>query len=93
MNIIIDKKTADYIKKRGSSNVTVDIGCASWSIEPQPTVTPGEPTVDKDSYSTYDVDGITVYLSNNAKVADSGLKIEYKKVLFSEKLIVSGLLF
>lgn len=29
MNIIIDKKTADYIKKRGSSNVTVDIGCAS----------------------------------------------------------------
>ncbi|MCI6609318.1 MAG: hypothetical protein MSH08_00865 [Ezakiella sp.] len=56
-------------------------------------MTPGEPTVDKDSYSTYDVDGITVYLSNNAKVADSGLKIEYKKVLFSEKLIVSGLLF
>lgn len=29
MNIIIDKKAADYIKKHGSSNVTVDIGCAS----------------------------------------------------------------
>lgn len=95
MNINIDEKAIEYLKKHNSVAVTVDvIGCSSWGVgEPQPTVLPAEPKKNKEAYNLIKSGEFNVYVKNNISASNDTLSIKYKKVLFSEKLIVEGIVF
>ncbi len=94
MKIILDQKVLEYLKKKNSNELTVDIeGCASWGVEPNPSVTLGKPKENIDDFDKYDVDGVTVYVTVAANTKSGELTIKYRKILFSEKLIVEGLAF
>ena len=95
MNINIDEKAIAYLKKQNSKAVTIDvIGCSSWGVgEPQPTVLPAEPRKNKEAYNLINVQDFDVYVKNNITASNNTLSIKYKKVLFSEKLIVEGIVF
>ena len=95
MNINIDEKAIEYVKKHNSKAVTIDvIGCSSWGVgEPQPTVLPAEPRKNKEAYNLVKVNDLDVYVKNNITASNDTLYIKYKKVLFSEKLVVEGIVF
>ena len=95
MNINIDEKAIEYLKKHNSTAVTIDvIGCSSWGVgEPQPTVSSAEPRKNKEAYKLIKVGDLDVYVKNNITASNDTLSIKYKKVLFSEKLIVEGIVF
>ena len=95
MNVIIEPKAAGYLKNKNAAAVTVDlIGCASWGVgEPQPAVQPGEPKDNKGNFNLLKADGFDVYVKNNISASDDTLYIKHKKVLFTEKLVVEGIVF
>ena len=95
MNVNIEEKALNYLKTKGAKAVTVDlIGCASWGVgEPQPSVLPAEPRKDKEKYNLLNVDGFDIYVKINITASNDTLLIKYKKVLFTEKLIVEGIVF
>lgn len=95
MNINIDEKALAYLKKANAKAITIDlIGCSSWGVgEPQPTVLPAEPRKDREAYNTIQVGDYTVYVKKNITASNDTLFIKHKKVLFSEKLTVEGIVF
>ena len=95
MTINIDDKVLDYLKKINSKAITIDlIGCASWGVgEPQPVVSPVEPKKDKEEFKLIKSGDIDVYVKNKINASNDTLSVKYKKVLFSEKLIVEGIVF
>jgi len=56
-------------------------------------VLPAEPRKDKEKYNLLNVDGFDIYVKNNITASNDTLLIKYKKVLFTEKLIVEGIVF
>lgn len=56
-------------------------------------MTLGKPKENIDDFDKYDVDGVTVYVTVAANTKSGELTIKYRKILFSEKLIVEGLAF
>lgn len=51
------------------------------------------PKLNKDDYDVYDVDGIKTYVLCTINAKDDTLTVDLKKVLFSKKLIISGIQF
>lgn len=94
MKIIITENAKEYIKSK-TENITIDVeGCASWGVgEPQPVVQLAAPKLNKDDYDVYDVDGIKTYVLCTINAKDDTLTVDLKKVLFSKKLIISGIQF
>ena len=43
-------------------------------------------------YDKYEVDGIDAYVKSDVQAKGDEIKIKYSKILFSEKLIVEGML-
>ena len=94
MKVILEDKVFDYLKKKNSNEITVDIeGCASWGVEPNPSVTLGKPKENIDDFDLYEVNGVNVYVTVAANTKAGELTVAYRKILFSEKLIVEGLAF
>jgi len=56
-------------------------------------VLPAEPRKNKEAYNLVKVNDLDVYVKNNITASNDTLYIKYKKVLFSEKLIVEGIVF
>lgn len=61
--------------------------------EPQPVVLPAEPKKDKEEFKLIKSGDIDVYVKNKINASNDTLSVKYKKVLFSEKLIVEGIVF
>lgn len=61
--------------------------------EPQPTVLPAEPRKDKEAYNLVKVGEFEVYVKKSITASNDTLSVKYKKVLFSEKLVVEGIVF
>lgn len=94
MKVILDNSVLNYLKKKNSNEITVDIeGCASWGVEPNPSVNLGKPKENIDDFDKYEVDGVDVYVTVAANTKNDELKIIHKKIFFSDKLIVEGLAF
>ena len=54
---------------------------------------PAEPKKNKEAYNLIKSGEFNVYVKNNISASNDTLSIKYKKVLFSEKLIVEGIVF
>ena len=52
-----------------------------------------EPRKNKEAYKLIKVGDFDVYVKNNITASNDTLLVKYKKVLFSEKLIVEGIVF
>lgn len=52
----------------------------------------GKPS-DLGAYNKYEVDGIDAYVKQDVQARNDELKIKHSKILFSEKLVVEGMLF
>ncbi|UTC68550.1 hypothetical protein E4O01_13165 [Treponema sp. OMZ 790] len=61
--------------------------------EPQPVVSPAAPKKDKEEFNLIKSGDVDVYVKNKIKASNDTLSVKYKKVLFSEKLIVEGIVF
>lgn len=48
---------------------------------------------DIDNYEEYNIDGIKAFVKSDVKAKDDQLKVKHSKILWSEKLIVEGMLF
>jgi len=56
-------------------------------------VSPAEPKKDKEEFKLIKSGDIDVYVKNKINASNDTLSVKYKKVLFSEKLIVEGIVF
>lgn len=94
MQIIIQDKAAKFIKSKGHDSIELWLeGCSSWGVgEPQPSVKMGAPT-NLEDYDKYETDGINVYVSVDVNAKNDELKVNYSKILWSEKLTVEGMAF
>lgn len=94
MNILVDIKAQKFIQSKGENSLEVWLdGCSSWGVgEPKPSVKMGKPK-DMDDYDKYEVDGIEVYVRCDIQAKNNELKIKYSKILFTEKLIVEGMIY
>ena len=59
--------------------------------EPLPSVKMGKPE-DADEYDKYEVDGIEAYVRCDIQAKGDELTVKHSKILFSEKLVVEGML-
>lgn len=93
MKVVLDAKAVKFIKSKGKDSIEIWLeGCSSWGVgEPQPSVKMGNPE-DMEEYDKYEVDGIDVYVRCDVQAKDDTLNIGYSKILWSEKLIVEGIL-
>lgn len=93
MKVLIDKKAKKFINSKGFNELEIWMeGCSSWGVgEPQPSVKMGKPE-DLDLFDKYEVDGIDAYVKSDVQAKGDEIKIKYSKILFSEKLIVEGML-
>ncbi|UTC89349.1 hypothetical protein E4N90_12670 [Treponema denticola] len=56
-------------------------------------MSPVEPKKDKEEFKLIKSGDIDVYVKNKINASNDTLSVKYKKVLFSEKLIVEGIVF
>ncbi len=93
MKIIIDEKARKLLEKNKTSAIYVFLGgCRSWGggVIPQPAVNVGTPK-DTDSYNTFEVDDITVYVRKDTKTKNDELTISTVKILWIDNLTVEGM--
>lgn len=56
-------------------------------------MTLGKPKENIDDFDLYEVNGVNVYVTVAANTKAGELTVAYRKILFSEKVIVEGLAF
>ncbi|UTC76632.1 hypothetical protein E4O04_00775 [Treponema sp. OMZ 799] len=56
-------------------------------------MSPAAPKKDKEDFNLIKSGDVDVYVKNKIKASNDTLSVKYKKVLFSEKLIVEGIVF
>lgn len=93
MKVILDSKAIKFIKSKGEDTITLWLeGCSSWGVgEPQPSVKMGKPE-DSMDYKEYDIEGIKVFVKSDVQARDNQLRVKHSKILWSEKLVVEGML-
>jgi len=94
MNIIINDKAADFIRKQSKDNNSVTLlittSGGGWCAAQVPTVQLGKPT-NLENFHIYKVDDITVYLRKNTKVKNNELHVFLRKFLWIKELAVEGM--
>ena len=94
MNIIIDKKAADYIKKHSKDNaitLLVTVTGGGWCRVQSPTVKMGKPSK-LETFDLYNVDNIDVYVKRGTRSRNNTLKVFIKRILFIKSIEVDGML-
>jgi len=93
MNITINDKAADFIRKQSKDNsvtLLITTSGGGWCAAQVPTVQLGMPTKEE-FFNMYTVDDITVYLRKNTKVINNELHIFLRKFLWIKELAVEGM--
>lgn len=93
MNVIIDEKVKDYLKKRGESSITVKLVTADNCCVPGafPSVEVGSPKNNVPGrFEKIVVDGIDVYVHSMIEVKERGLKIYMEGISFLSRPAVDG---
>ena len=94
MTVLVDEKARAFLAKHNESAVHAFLGgCRTWGgVVPQPTVYVGSPD-SSETYDTFTVDGITVYVRKDTKTENGTLTITVAKMLWMETLAVEGMAY
>lgn len=94
MIIDIEKKAAEYIKKKSQDNsiyITVVKTETGWCAAEQPSVKMGKPS-NESSFEVHKAGDINIYLSPRLKARNNELRITLDKFLFLANLNIDGLI-
>lgn len=94
MDIFIDEKAKDYIKRETQDNsiqvMLMKVG-GGWCVAYQPSVKMGTP-FNTSSFKVHEVDDINVFVPSNLRVRDNKLKISLSKFFWIKSLNVDGVI-
>ena len=93
MKILIDEKAKNFLNKKNSNVITIDVkSCSSWSGTVfKPMASLGRP-LDVEKYTLENVDGIDVYVMNGMKAVNDTVNVSTMSFLFMENLVVNGII-
>ncbi|ABY92584.1 hypothetical protein Teth514_1291 [Thermoanaerobacter sp. X514] len=93
MNISIDEKVKEYLKKKGESAITIKLVTADNCCVPGafPSVEIGKPKDNElDRFKRFDIDGVDIYVHKMIEVKERGLKIYMEGLSFLSRPAVDG---
>lgn len=93
MNIYIDERAKEYIRKKTDHKSIVIIGAkigAGWCAAFKPSVQMGKPS-DEENFNLHRVEDINVYIPPKYKMSGDQVQVIYSKLLWMESLNISGI--
>lgn len=93
MDIVIDRKVKEYLKRKGENAITVKLVTADSCCVPGafPSVEVGRPKDEElERFKKLNVDGTDVYVHSMIEVKERGLKIYMEGLSFLSRPAVDG---